>query len=132
MGENGYPQSQVAEASGNKPRSFFSTDDFALMSIDELWVVYQKAEAILAEKIATELNELKRRLAQLNAEVHSGPRTDRKDPKRHSKRRPYPKVLPKYQNPAQPFETWSGRGKMPRWLAAQLGSGKKIDNFRIK
>jgi DNA-binding protein H-NS len=112
------------------PKSFFSADDFALMSVDELWDVYQKAEAILAKKIAIELSELKRRLAKLDAEVRSGPRI--KDPERHSKRRPYPKVLPKYQNPAQPSETWSGRGKMPRWLAAQLSSGKKIDNFRIK
>jgi DNA-binding protein H-NS len=117
---------------GDKPKSLFNADDLTSMSIDELWEVYQKAEAILAKKIATELNELKQRFAQLNAEVHRGPRIDRKDPKRHSKRRPYPKVLPKYQNPAQPSETWSGRGKVPRWLAAQLNSGRKIDNFRIE
>ena len=106
------------------------------MSLDELWDVYQKAEVILAKKIASELDELKRRLAQLDAEVRSDPRINRKNPKRNSKghwkRRPYPKVLPKYQNPAQPSETWSGRGRMPRWLAAQLSAGKKIDYFRIK
>jgi H-NS histone family len=60
----------------------------------------------------------------------SGPRVNRKDPERRSKRRPYPKV-PKYQNPAQPSETWSGRGK-PRWLAPRLSAGKKIDYFRVK
>jgi DNA-binding protein H-NS len=102
------------------------------MSLDELWDVYQKAEAILAKKIAIELDELKRRLSQLGAEVQNGPPTNRTDPERHSKRRPYPKVLPKYHNPAQPSETWSGRGRMPRWLAAQLSAGKKIDYFRIK
>jgi DNA-binding protein H-NS len=118
--------------SGRNPKSFFNADDFASMSVDELWDIYQKAEAILAKKIAAELSELKRRLAKLSTEVQSGPGINRKDPKRHSKRRPYPKVLPKYQNPAQPSETWSGRGKVPRWLAAQLSLGKKIDNFRIK
>ena len=117
---------------GDKPKSSFSAEDLTLMSIDELWNVYQKAEAILAKKIATELNELTRRLAQLNAEIHGGPRTDRKGQERISKRRPYPKVLPKYQNPALPSETWSGRGKVPRWLTAQLSSGKKIDIFRIE
>lgn len=132
MGEKQYSRGQVANTSGKNPKSFFSEDDFALMSVDELWDIYQKAEAILAKKIATELDELKRRLAQLGAEVQSGPRANRKDPERHSKRRPYPKVLPKYQNPAQPSETWSGRGRVPRWLAAQLSAGKKIDHFRIK
>src|ERR1700730_7996125 len=132
MGEKQYSRGQVANTSGKNPKSFFNEDDFALMSVDELWDIYQKAEAILAKKIATELDELKRRLAQLGAEVQSGPRTNRKDPERHSKRRPYPKVLPKYQNPAQPSETWSGRGRVPRWLAAQLRAGKKIDYFRIK
>ena len=39
-------------------------------------------------------------------------------------RRPYPKVLPKHRNPKNPAETWSGRGKQPRWLTAQLRSGK--------
>ena len=132
MGKNRNPHSRVAEMSGSEPKSFSSADDFALMSVDELWGVHQKIEAVLAEKIATELYELKRRLARLNAEVHMGPRTDRKDPEQHSKRRPYPKVLPKYQNPEQPSETWSGRGKQPRWLAAQLSSGMKLDNFRIE
>jgi DNA-binding protein H-NS len=46
-------------------------------------------------------------------------------------RRPYPAVVPKYRNPDRPSETWAGRGKKPRWLAAQLKSGKRIDDFRI-
>ena len=46
-------------------------------------------------------------------------------------RRPYPAVVPKYRNPEQPSETWAGRGKTPRWLTAQLNSGKRIDDFRI-
>src|ERR1700737_4280631 len=47
-------------------------------------------------------------------------------------RRPYPRVFPKYRNPAKPSETWAGRGKKPRWLAAQLKSGKRIDDFRMQ
>ncbi|MCK1655290.1 H-NS histone family protein [Bradyrhizobium sp. 149] len=38
--------------------------------------------------------------------------------------RAYPRVLPKYQNPDRPSETWAGRGKQPRWVTAQLKSGK--------
>ena len=42
------------------------------------------------------------------------------------------KVAPKYRNPANPKETWSGRGKHPRWMAALIAKGKKADDFLIK
>ena len=42
------------------------------------------------------------------------------------------KVAPKYRNPANPKETWTGRGKQPRWLAAQTAKGKKVEDFLIK
>ncbi|MEO6783436.1 MAG: H-NS family nucleoid-associated regulatory protein, partial [Bradyrhizobium sp.] len=28
-------------------------------------------------------------------------------------------------------ETWSGRGKKPRWLVSALKAGSKIEDFRI-
>ncbi len=40
-------------------------------------------------------------------------------------------VAAKYQNPSNAAETWSGRGRPPRWLAAKLKSGAKIDDFKI-
>lgn len=42
------------------------------------------------------------------------------------------KVAPKYRNPANPKETWSGRGKQPRWLVALTAKGKKVEDFLIK
>jgi len=42
------------------------------------------------------------------------------------------KVPPKYRNPANPAETWTGRGKQPRWLAAQVANGRKLEDFLIK
>jgi DNA-binding protein H-NS len=42
------------------------------------------------------------------------------------------KVAPKYRNPANTKETWTGRGKQPRWLAAYVASGKKPEEFLIK
>ena len=40
-------------------------------------------------------------------------------------------VAPKYRNPENPAETWAGRGLKPRWLAAALKTGKKIEEFSI-
>ncbi|WAI82622.1 MULTISPECIES: H-NS histone family protein [Achromobacter] len=40
-------------------------------------------------------------------------------------------VAPKYRHP-QTGETWSGRGKAPRWLAAEEASGATRESFLIK
>lgn len=42
------------------------------------------------------------------------------------------KVAPKYRNPANPKEIWTGRGKQPRWMAALTAKGKKVEDFLIK
>lgn len=42
------------------------------------------------------------------------------------------KVAPKYRNPANAKETWTGRGKQPRWMAALVAKGKKPEDFLIK
>jgi DNA-binding protein H-NS len=46
-------------------------------------------------------------------------------------RRNYPRVRPKYRNNSAPHDTWSGRGKQPRWLVAAIKAGRKIDHFKI-
>ncbi len=33
------------------------------------------------------------------------------------------KVLPKYRNPADPAQTWAGRGAQPRWFREALAAG---------
>ncbi len=40
-------------------------------------------------------------------------------------------VAAKYMNPDNPAETWSGRGRKPKWLAAKLDKGKKQSYFAI-
>jgi DNA-binding protein H-NS len=41
-------------------------------------------------------------------------------------------VAAKYANPDDPSETWTGRGRKPRWLNAKLQEGAKIEKFLIK
>lgn len=41
-------------------------------------------------------------------------------------------VLPKYQNPADPSQTWSGRGRQPAWFASALKRrGVTVDSLLI-
>jgi DNA-binding protein H-NS len=42
------------------------------------------------------------------------------------------KVAAKYANPDNASETWTGRGRKPRWLATKLKAGEKQDKFLIK
>lgn len=41
------------------------------------------------------------------------------------------KVAAKYRNPSNPAETWSGRGKHPRWMAGEIAKGRKAEDFLI-
>lgn len=98
--------------------------DLAKMNVDELWALHKKVDATLSTRLVDEMNKLQLRLAQINGQAD-------KLGNRVKQRRPYPKVYPKYRNPERPFETWSGRGMQPRWVRAQLGSGKRFDDLLI-
>ncbi len=37
-----------------------------------------------------------------------------------------------YRNPKNRLETWAGRGNKPRWLAAALKQGKKLQSFAVR
>lgn len=105
---------------------------FESMTVDELWLLYEELSQVLSVRLTSEKRELEKRLAQLQREnktrasegidVASAPR----------ERRRYPRVLPKYRNPNEPSETWSGRGKTPLWLKAALKTGHTIEEFAIR
>jgi DNA-binding protein H-NS len=40
-------------------------------------------------------------------------------------------IAPKYRNPGNPSETWSGRGREPKWLQHLIAEGKSKDDFLI-
>ena len=94
------------------------------MSVDELWNLHETLVAELGRKMAAERVRLENRLRQLGSSTgHSIVSRER---------RAYPKVLPKYRNPKNEGETWAGRGKQPRWLTAQLRTGRKLNDFLIR
>src|SRR3954468_10761745 len=107
--------------------------DFSTLEFDELWHIHEELTELLSERILAEKRELEKRLAQLNrVEIIKQPGTSSlKSSADRAPRRKYPKVLPKYFNPLSPSETWSGRGKQPRWLVAALKTGHKLDEFKI-
>lgn len=96
------------------------------MTIDALIGLKGKIDAVLTAKVQDERRSLESKLATLS-------RVDMNSGKTRASygRGVRGKVAPKYRNPENPTETWAGRGLKPRWLAAALKSGKKLDEFVI-
>jgi DNA-binding protein H-NS len=105
--------------------------DLDKLSLDELWLIHEQINDVLSERILAEKLELEKRLAQLRrgSDGRDSVVVDLKT--NGPPKRKYPRVFPKYQNPSAPGETWSGRGKQPRWLVAALRAGRDIEDFRI-
>ena len=40
-------------------------------------------------------------------------------------------VAPKYRNPANHLQTWTGRGKQPHWVRDALAAGKSLGDLAI-
>jgi DNA-binding protein H-NS len=106
--------------------------DLEAMSFDDLWSLHEQISQILSVRITSEKRELERRLAVLNRgrDVIEGKEDSAQINANGRARRKYPRVLPKYRNP-QTSETWSGRGKQPRWLVAAIKTGRKMEDFEI-
>lgn len=105
---------------------------FESMTVDELWLLYEELSQVLSVRLTSEKRELEKRLAQLQREnkTHASEANNIATVPRE--RRHYPRVLPKYRNPDAPSETWSGRGKTPRWLTAALKTGHTMEEFAIR
>lgn len=41
------------------------------------------------------------------------------------------KGAPKYANPSDPSQTWTGRGRKPNWVIEALDSGKSLDDLAL-
>ena len=99
------------------------------LTFDDLLNLQERVSNIIAGRIKSERIELEARLARLQGiklpSLRASAQTN------GSGRRKKRKVAPKYRNPAKPSETWTGRGRQPRWMTAAIKSGKKRSSFLI-
>jgi DNA-binding protein H-NS len=94
------------------------------MSIVKLTKLKDQVDAILHTKVTDQRRSLEAELTKLSR--FSGSQLRSKGGR--GVRGP---VAPKYRNPDNPGETWAGRGLKPRWLAAAIKAGKKLEHFSI-
>jgi DNA-binding protein H-NS len=95
------------------------------MPLDELWNLHEELAVVLTARVEAQKLEIERRLEELGRRFGGSPQD-------LPQARPYPPVLPKFRNPAQPFETWSGRGRQPHWVSELLAGGASLDDCRIQ
>jgi DNA-binding protein H-NS len=99
--------------------------NFKSMSLEKLSKLKEQVDAALNAKVIEERRSVQDQLSKLDRLAAGG---SRRKGVRGGLRGV---VAPKYRNPENPAETWAGRGLRPRWLAAALKSGKKLEDFRI-
>ena len=89
------------------------------MSIPKLRDLREKVDAMISTKVSERRRELESELTKLAH--HDGGRSGRRGASLTGR-----KVAPKYRNPENRSETWSGRGLPPRWMVALMKkTGKK-------
>ena len=54
-----------------------------------------------------------------------------KPPRRQNKAKPKAPSTPKYVNPEDQTQTWTGKGRQPKWFKAALASGHDPDTMLI-
>jgi|SRR5215471_5392488 len=93
------------------------------MNVDALLALRSQIDVQLASR-RSELQKQLDRLQVRSADGSVGRRNGRVSAMKGVK------VKPKYRD-GRTGETWAGRGVYPRWLAAALKSGKKLEDFLI-
>src|SRR6201981_4240820 len=94
------------------------------MDVDALLAL----RADIDKRLSQKRSELEKQLSRLGAESGGAARNSRTGFGRRSALKGR-KVPPKYRGPGG--ETWAGRGARPRWLAALLKEGRKLEEFAI-
>ena len=91
---------------------------------------FKKAEEALEKarlaELKTIINDIKAKIAEYNLSAEDlGFRSGAK------KTGDVKKGEPKFANPANSNETWSGKGRKPAWVVQHLATGRSIDELLI-
>ena len=100
--------------------------DLEKMSVAQLAQMEVRIGRLKAQKQTSERDALRKRLTDM-AEQHGFDIHDLFGKRGRGKGT----VAVKYRDSKNPGNTWTGRGRMPRWMAAAVKGGSKRDDFLI-
>lgn len=89
----------------------------------------QELDRLRANRAKQTLKEARRLAAEVGYEAEF--RKAGKDVGAGKATTPRAKVAPKYRNPNNPDETWSGRGRQPKWMQQLQAEGVSMDDMAI-
>ena len=105
--------------------------DITNLSVEELKRLQAEAEILIASKKDQEIEDAYSQVLNIAEKVGLSIEqlleygaTKRKKTSRKA-------VEPRYRSKANKADTWTGRGKQPRWLVAELEQGAKLEDFLI-
>lgn len=100
--------------------------DLDSLSRDELLTLKQDVDRALAT-----LDDRKKAEARAAAEKAAREHGFNLDDLLSAQKKSGKKNPPKYRNPEDPRQTWSGRGRQPGWVKSALEEGRSLDEFAI-
>ncbi|WP_104473371.1 MULTISPECIES: H-NS histone family protein [Acinetobacter] len=105
--------------------------DISNLSVEQLKRLQEEAEALIASKKDQAVEDAYNQILAIaeNAGLSIEQILEFGESKR--KKNVRKSVEPRYRNKANANETWTGRGKQPRWLVAELEKGAKLEDFLI-
>lgn len=106
--------------------------DLSSYSIEELRELVEKAKKEVAIKEQNRVQQVRSQIEQLAGELNmSVDELMRYDGRRKMRTGNKLTGKVKFQNPANPQQTWTGRGKRPRWLQDALDEGARLEDFAL-
>jgi DNA-binding protein H-NS len=111
--------------------------EFESMSDGDIREVIEQAREALSDRFTNRVDELRALASEAGYEVLITRRGEGEGRTRRAKstgteggdRRS--SVRPKYRNPENHSETWTGRGREPRWMAELIRRGRKREDMLI-
>lgn len=105
--------------------------DISNLSVEELRKLTAEAQALIESKKDQEVEDAFNQIQQIAESVGMSLEQFIEYGAQKRKKTTRKSVEPRYRNKTNSAETWTGRGKQPRWLVAELEKGAKLEDFLI-
>lgn len=105
--------------------------DISNLSVEELKRLQIEAEALIASKKDQAIEDAYNQIIAIAENVGYSVEELLELGEQKRKKTTRKAVEPRYRNKNNAEETWTGRGKQPRWLVAELEKGAKLEDFLI-
>lgn len=104
-----------------------NSDQLKGMSVEALENLIANAQDLMEEYEKNRKQEVIREIKALAASANLDIDIKEEEPPKTKG-----KGFMKYRNPEDPKQTWTGRGKRPKWLNDALAAGKNLDDFNAQ